>query len=222
MADKRRLAYSMEAYSMDEIQSEVLESCMKELREAIREDLMELYTILTKRIIAYMNFTRESFKREFIEGLKESLKVRGILSDGAEDFIDASLSDLAAEIISTVDQGMSGTLRWTPIEQLFRRTFMVVSAIAQRLAEEIAKNLEEKEKGRKEDIRRLFTEKSVKWRILAVLEDKGPMTSVQAASEVKVSQHTARKHLNSLVNEGYVECDRSSKPYIYRCVKTPW
>jgi len=207
---------------VDDVRGEILEGCMRELREALMEDLRELYTLLTRRVVAYMNSTRESFRREFVEGLKTSLKSVESLGDGVEDFVDASLSDLYSEVISAVDEGMSGTLRWTPIEQVFRRTFEVVEIIAQKLAEEVVKNMMEREENRREYLRRLFTEKSTKWRILSILHEKGPMTSVQVASEAGVSQHTARKHLNSLVREGFVECDKSSKPYIYIPVKTPW
>jgi DNA-binding MarR family transcriptional regulator len=77
------------------------------------------------------------------------------------------------------------------------------------------KKLAEKELKRQKEAERLGLTKK-QYGILVVLSNGQAYTVKQLAEKLDASEGTVRKHLNKLVDEGIVEKDTSSRPYLYR------
>ncbi|HIE24014.1 MAG TPA: ArsR family transcriptional regulator [Candidatus Korarchaeota archaeon] len=77
------------------------------------------------------------------------------------------------------------------------------------------KRLAEKELERQRRAERLGLTKK-QYGILVVLSNGQTYTVKQLAEKLDASEGTIRKHLNKLVDEGIVERDTSSRPYLYR------
>jgi len=77
------------------------------------------------------------------------------------------------------------------------------------------KKLAEEELKRQKEAEKLGLTKK-QYGILAILADGQAYTVKQLAEKLEASESTVRKHLNKLVDEGIVEKDTSTRPYLYR------
>jgi len=64
--------------------------------------------------------------------------------------------------------------------------------------------------------------KSVKYKILAVLEEAGKLSVRELAMKLNVSEGRVRKYLKELEEQELVEIEKNTRPYVVVLLKTPW
>jgi len=64
--------------------------------------------------------------------------------------------------------------------------------------------------------------RTVKYKILAVLEKDGELNVKKLAARLNVSENRVRKYLKELEDEKFIEIKRNVRPYAISLLKTPW
>ncbi len=64
--------------------------------------------------------------------------------------------------------------------------------------------------------------RTVKYKILAVLEEVGELSVKELAARLNVSEGQVRKYLKELEDEKFIEIKRNIRPYVISLLKTPW
>lgn len=64
--------------------------------------------------------------------------------------------------------------------------------------------------------------KTVKYKILAILEEVGELSVRELAAKLNVSEGLVRKYLKELEDEKFIEIKRNVRPYVISLLKTPW
>lgn len=64
--------------------------------------------------------------------------------------------------------------------------------------------------------------RTVKYKILAVLEEVGKLSVKELAAELNISERQIRKHLKELEKQKFIEIKRDVRPYVVVLLKTPW
>ena len=64
--------------------------------------------------------------------------------------------------------------------------------------------------------------RTVKYKILAVLEKDGELNVKKLATRLNVSENRVRKYLKELEDEKFIEIRRDVRPYVISLLKTPW
>lgn len=64
--------------------------------------------------------------------------------------------------------------------------------------------------------------RTVKYKILAVLEEVGKLSVKELAAELNISERQIRKHLKELEKQKFIEIKRDIRPYVVVLLKTPW
>jgi len=64
--------------------------------------------------------------------------------------------------------------------------------------------------------------RTVKYKILAVLEEAGKLSVKELAAKLNVSEGQIRKYLKELEKQEFIEIKRDIRPYVVILLKTPW
>ncbi|MHA1723029.1 MAG: winged helix-turn-helix transcriptional regulator [Candidatus Baldrarchaeia archaeon] len=64
--------------------------------------------------------------------------------------------------------------------------------------------------------------RTVKYKILAVLEEAGKLSVKELAAKLNVSERQIRKYLKELEKQEFIEIKRDIRPYVVVLLKTPW
>ncbi|MHA1581124.1 MAG: winged helix-turn-helix domain-containing protein [Candidatus Baldrarchaeia archaeon] len=64
--------------------------------------------------------------------------------------------------------------------------------------------------------------RTLKYKILAVLEKDGELNVKKLATRLNVSENQVRKYLKELEDEKFIEIRRDVRPYVISLLKTPW
>ncbi len=191
------------------------------------ESASNVISISVRKFMDSMTVKKLEFRDNFVRDVKFALGDGGKLTERdleviAEAF-ENQLSDIISAAITSIHESIAAYYKFNS-DTVARKARSILKEMLNEMIDLRLRmsELEKRMMSLKGMIRQKYMDKDTMYKVLAILEDKGPMTVTDVAAEIRRSETTARRYLDVLVNKHYVARDKRKKPYVYKFVKAPW
>jgi predicted transcriptional regulator len=214
---------------VDEIErdlySEYYGKYLSDLGSIVEEASDDAVSLSTRKFMDIINIERRKLRENFVNDVVFYAGKRFSNEDisALAEIFDNQLSEIISLALTAIADAIKGYYKYreshTMTSKLRERIEVMVRDLARkearlRVMEEMLKGCSEMEK---ENYMR-----DPMYKVLALLEEKGPMTATEVANEIKRSEATARRYLNKLISMQMVSKDTSQRPCVYKFVRAPW
>ncbi len=201
-------------------------SGMEGLREASAGEMTQM---MSRRFIEIMSGKKDELINDFISdlklvGLSLNLELGDELTSRIVAIYEKALNDIMSSSIQAMADVVEDYFRWSKSNDtnlVSERIFGLIQEASEAMAKldilehEIRKRMSERFKN-------AIIQADRRYKALAILEQEGELSATELATKLGVVEGTARKYLDFLLGEGFVEKDFRTRPYVYRFISAPW
>ncbi|MGC9020322.1 MAG: helix-turn-helix domain-containing protein [Candidatus Methanodesulfokora sp.] len=208
-----------------DLYSEYYGKYLSDIGIIVEEAADDVVSLSTRKFMDVINLERQKLRESFLNDVIFYAGKRFSKEDlsALAEIFDNHLSEIISLALTAMADAIKGYYKYresqTMTSKFKERIEIVIKELARkearlRVAEEMLKGCSEMEK---ENYMR-----DPMYRVLALLEEKGPMTATEVASEIRRSEATARRYLNKLISMQMVSKDTNQRPCVYKFVRAPW
>lgn len=213
-----------------EIENELVRKYLSGIEGVRKAEAKEMTQVISKRILEIMMGKKEGMISDFVSdirlaGLSVGKRLNGAVVSRMIMVFDRILNDMTENSIKVMVEVVDDYFRWTRANDLPQclvdRILGLIGEASDSMAKlelfesELRKTAEHQFKGSLIEIDKRF-------KALAILEDERELSATELASKLSVVESTVRRYLSFLVNEGFVEKDLTTRPYVFRFISAPW
>lgn len=208
-----------------DLYSEYYGKYLSDLGSLVEEASDDAISLSTRKFMDIINLERQKLREDFINDVVFYAGKRFSSEDlsALAEIFDNHLSEIISLALTAIADAIKGYYKYRESQTMMSRLKERIEAVIRDLArkEAMLRVTEEMLKGCSEMERENYMRDPM-YRVLALLEERGPMTATEVANEIKKSEATARRYLNKLISMQMVSKDTSQRPAVYKFVRAPW